>query len=91
MMIDRRSFLRALLATPLALELDVERLLWVPCPIITVPALRAVTMAEINAITLQSVLPGVIDSFFTNTPLLEYLTRGSYVGDGRRVREIPLP
>lgn len=91
MMIDRRSFLRALLATPLALELDVERLLWMPRPIITVPALRAVTMAEINAITLQTILPGVVDNFFKSTPLLEYLKRGSYVGDGRRVWEIPLP
>lgn len=35
----RRDFLKYLLATPLAMELDVEKLLWVPKPIITVPEL----------------------------------------------------
>lgn len=36
--LTRRDVLRYLLATPLAVTLDVERLLWVPRPIITVPA-----------------------------------------------------
>lgn len=35
---DRRSFLRLLLATPLAATVDVEALIWVPKPIIVVPA-----------------------------------------------------
>ena len=40
---DRRAFLRALLAgaagAALGAELDIERLLWVPKPIISVPAM----------------------------------------------------
>lgn len=35
---DRRTFLRLLLATPLATTVDVEALIWVPKPIIVVPA-----------------------------------------------------
>ena len=35
---NRRDLLRLLLATPIAATLDVEKLLWVPKPIITVPA-----------------------------------------------------
>lgn len=37
---DRRTFLRFLLATPLAATVDVEALIWVPKPIIVVPALQ---------------------------------------------------
>ncbi len=36
---QRRDFLKLLLSTPIAAELDVEKLLWVPKPIITVPTL----------------------------------------------------
>lgn len=39
---DRRSFLRLLLATPLAATVDVEALIWVPKPIIVVPAFPGV-------------------------------------------------
>lgn len=39
---DRRSFLKSLLALPIAATLDVEKLLWVPKPIITVPALPSI-------------------------------------------------
>lgn len=35
----RRDFLRFLLATPIAATVDVEQLLWVPKPIVTVPAM----------------------------------------------------
>src|SRR5688572_22165546 len=38
-MISRRSFLRVLLASAVAESVDVEKLLWTPKPIITVPAL----------------------------------------------------
>lgn len=37
----RRDFLRLLLASPIAATLDVERLLWVPSPLVTVPAMPA--------------------------------------------------
>lgn len=37
---DRRSFLRFLLSTPLAATVDVEALIWVPKPIIVVPAME---------------------------------------------------
>lgn len=39
MKIDRRSMLKLLLSTAVAEVVDVEKLLWVPKPIITVPAL----------------------------------------------------
>lgn len=35
----RRDFLRLLLASPLAMNVDVERFLWVPNPRIVVPAM----------------------------------------------------
>lgn len=38
-MITRRDLLRILLAAPIAATVDVERLLWVPKPIIVVPAM----------------------------------------------------
>lgn len=38
-MVNRRDFLKLLLATPLAATVDVEQLLWVPKPIIVVPAM----------------------------------------------------
>jgi hypothetical protein len=37
--VTRRDLLRALLALPIAATLDVEQLLWVPKPIIVVPAM----------------------------------------------------
>lgn len=36
---DRRSFLKFMLATPLAAQFDVEKMLWVPKPMIVVPEL----------------------------------------------------
>lgn len=39
MKIDRRSFLRLLLASAAASTLDVEKLLWVPKPMIVVPGI----------------------------------------------------
>lgn len=38
MSIDRRSFLRLLLSSAAASTMDVEKLLWVPRPMIVVPA-----------------------------------------------------
>lgn len=38
-MVTRRDMLRILLAAPIAATVDVERLLWVPKPIIVVPAM----------------------------------------------------
>ena len=37
-MLSRRDLLRWLLASPVAATLDVERLLWVPKPLVVVPA-----------------------------------------------------
>jgi len=76
---SRRAFLRSLLALPIAATVDVEQLLWTPSPIIVVPAIRGVTIEEINAVTMQVLLPGVCDHFFRSTPLLEYLRRSGGV------------
>lgn len=70
---SRRTFLRMLLATPLAATVDYEQLLWHPRAMITVPAIVSPTIAEINAVTMQKIYPGVIDNFFANDPLLAYL------------------
>ncbi len=73
MMLVRRDLLRLLLASPIAALVDVERLLWTPRTLVTVPAVRAVTIAEINAVMQARILPGIVDHFFTASPMLEYL------------------
>ena len=76
---SRRQFLRTLLALPIATTLDVERLLWVPSPIITVPALSTdLLFDEINRITLATIFPAVLEMYLQPSPLLRHLrTRGS--------------
>lgn len=59
---SRREFLKALLATPIAATFDVERLLWVPGQMVTVPALPC-----------THIFPPLMDDFFRSTPLLRYL------------------
>lgn len=71
---SRRAFLRTLLSLPIAATVDVERLLWTPSPLIVVPRLvRSVTIDEINRVTMAAIFPGVVDQFFTATPILEYV------------------
>jgi len=43
---NRRDFLRVLLASAVAESLDVEKLLWTPKPIITVPSFSAGVIAN---------------------------------------------
>lgn len=80
MALARRDFLRRLLASAPALavgmEIDWEKLLWVPKPIITVPG-GGLCLDELNAITLKCIMPAVADSFFRNDPLLSYLRNRS--------------
>ncbi len=47
MRIDRRTLLKTLLGLPIALTLDVEQLLWVPKPIVTVPAYPGLITGQI--------------------------------------------
>lgn len=83
---NRRDFLRFLIAAPIAAELDVEKLLWVPRPIVTVPGLSAyplgtlLTLDEINAITHDVVFPGLADAFFRPARLYDAILG---VADGR--------
>ena len=58
---DRRGFLRALLALPIAATLDVEQMLWVPGQMVTVPAMPTLCPAVIR------------DEFFRSSPLLAYI------------------
>lgn len=46
-MIDRRTLIKLLLASAVAEAVDVERLLWTPKPIITVPALPSIVRLEV--------------------------------------------
>lgn len=65
MTLTRRDLLRWLLAAPIAATVDVEQLLWVPKPIITVPAMP-------TDITRSDILYGV--SFAPNS--VGYLVYG---------------
>lgn len=77
---DRRDFLKRLMAASVAVpvvgsalvEIDWERLLWTPKAMITVPG-PALTLDQINAITLKEIMPGLTDTFFKAFPLLQYL------------------
>ena len=77
-MTSRRDFLRVLLATPLAATLDVERLLWIPGQMVTVPRIGHrinfdEIFDEINEITLREILPLVRDKYFRYSPILSFL------------------
>jgi hypothetical protein len=65
-MVDRRTFLRHLLALPIAATLDVEKMLWIPRTIITVPTMpyrRSVTMTQIIELELARLQPRIKDLF----------------------------
>ena len=68
----RRDLLRLLLASPLALTIDVEQLLWVPKPLIIVPRVP-ISLDAINEIVRREVMPGVYANFFGPSPLLTAL------------------
>lgn len=57
-MLGRRDFLRRLLtgAAGMAIgaELDIDRLLWVPKPIITVPAAMGETVVSVDWVTMEA-------------------------------------
>lgn len=78
-MLTRRALLRHLLTLPLAATLDLERLLWVPGQLVTVPAMR-VPLDEITWVTCAQILPHIQDIFFQSTPLLAYLQRPRHHG-----------
>ena len=50
---NRRDFLRVLLASAVAESLDVEKLLWTPKPIITVPSFSAGVIANWKDYTVE--------------------------------------
>lgn len=68
---SRRDMLRMMLAMPIAATLDIERLLWLPSPIVTVPALpasidyAAIMMDAWNA----KVGKNPVDTFYNNAHL----------------------
>lgn len=72
--ITRRSFLRFLLATPLAATVDVEKLLWVPSPIVTVPMMPYESMGQLVARTWEELIrANPVDNIFNNYWLLNNL------------------
>jgi len=61
---NRRDFLKFLLTTPIAATMDLEKLLWVPKPIIVVPAMpRALTMNQILEAELNRITPRIMRLF----------------------------
>lgn len=80
---SRRDLLRALLALPIAATLDVEQLLWVPKPIITVPNRWQLNPAE----NLWWLNQGPWTFWVTNDPEFEFGFTGYVPGeDARMVR-----
>ncbi len=71
----RRAFLRMLLASPLALTVDVEQLLWTPSPMVVVPSWSSPLIEELNQITLAQIYPSIVEDFFKRTPLLRFYER----------------
>lgn len=81
MAMGRRSLLRMLLMSPIAMTLDVEKLLWVPGELVSVPALlpgdpiRIFDLEAANQILKEIYLPYIRD-YINNGPgiiLLRYL------------------
>jgi hypothetical protein len=69
---DRRTLLKCLLATPMAALVDYERLLWVPTPIITVPA-RGLSYDDILAATLHNFRQTLDEVYRRENAFLSYL------------------
>jgi hypothetical protein len=91
-MVNRRAFLRSLLALPIAATFDVEKLLWIPGQMVVVPSTYKcirITLDEINAVALRMYLPA-IEEFFKSTPLLEQLAARTRVRFDGRTIEVPI-
>lgn len=61
---NRRDFLKFLLAAPVAAELDIEKLLYVPKPMIVVPEFKTfISTSDIIAIEWERMMPKIKDLF----------------------------
>lgn len=75
----RRDFLRFLLASPIALQLDVEKLLWVPgekkifFPPVTP---KLLSLSEIVDLELKRIQPGIINLFENDNAFFTMLKSG---------------
>lgn len=58
--VSRRHFLRALLATPIAMQMDVEKLLWVPGQMVTVPSM---SISKILELEVARITPKIVSLF----------------------------
>jgi hypothetical protein len=72
--VQRRSFLSALLALPLAASAPLRRLIVAPLRPKTVP----LTIDLVNQITIKSIMPAVRDHYFNTSPLWTYLQTRTY-------------
>lgn len=76
MAMSRRQLLRMLLMSPIAMTLDVEKLLWVPGQVWSVPEMPSgfhgfMSMAEVNGILKEVYWPAVHD-LINSSNLLSY-------------------
>jgi len=62
---NRRDFIKFLLATPIAATLDVEKLLWIPEKTIFIPSVAnpGLYYSQIIAIELERIMPKIKDLF----------------------------
>ncbi|KKL96264.1 hypothetical protein LCGC14_1846200 [marine sediment metagenome] len=75
---DRRTFLRLFGAATVAVGVTAAtpQVLQKVVELAAVEGQR-VSMAEINALSIKHIMPGVVDQFFKSSPLLEYLKRNT--------------
>lgn len=76
----RRGLLKALLMLPVAATLDVEKLLWIPGQMVTVPAL---SLSEVNSCLKEVYLPAILNELNRENVLLKYLEQDHLVVEGR--------
>lgn len=73
MKIDRRSFLKFMLATAAAEAVDFEQLLWTPKVLVTVPEMPLMSTSEMVAVAWEEYVGPVENNIFNRFWLLEQL------------------
>lgn len=75
---DRRDFLKFLIATPIAAHLDVEKLLWIPGEKTIFLPSKALSLSEITEIEIIRIMPK-LRSLFERDNLFYRLLQGKSV------------
>jgi hypothetical protein len=87
----RRDFLRYLLATPIALQLDVEKLLWVPKTQIVVPNITIYSLSDIIEAEMDRIAPILASLFDRDDLFYKILNEPEPIVIGKSSRELKIP